>query len=399
MLKKYLVLLAVIFLLITMPGAIYSQENNCDNLSDPSLRLKCLSDLSQQYEQKISDLRGQQRTLASTIKYFDSQIQLATVQIAATEEKLKILNTEIADLSVKIGLLDKTITDVSTILGSRIEATYKRDRIQPFFVFFSSSSFADFLSRVEYLKTAQRHDKDLLFDMQQSKMDYDSQKKLKEEKQAEEEKLKKQLVSQQLALAQQKKSKQQLLEVTKNDEKKFQQLLVATRAEMEAIQSIIAGNGQESKVGDVNEGNKIASIISGASACSTGTHLHFEISQGGAHTNPASFLKGKDVDWSLCGWGGCDNSFGFSGSWEWPMNDRITITQGYGMTAYARSGAYGGSPHTGLDMYADDSSVKTVKNGILYRGSIACGGGTLRYVKVEHRDSNINTYYLHVNYY
>jgi hypothetical protein len=271
--------------------------------------------------------------------------------------------------------------------------------VKPAYLFFSTNNFSELLTRLKYLKAAQQNDRQLLFQLQESKMTYDSQKQLKQEKQREEELLKKKLVAQQKSLDQQKQSKQQLLHLTKNDERKFQQLLASARAEMEAIQSIIAGNGQETKVKDINEGEKIATIIVGSSPCSTGTHLHFEVVPGGAHTNPANYLRQKDVKWELCGWYGCDGSFSFSGSWEWPVNDPITVTQGYGMTAYAKSGAYKGNPHTGLDVLSDDLSVKSVKSGTLYRGSISCGGGILRYVKVVHKDSNINTYYLHVNYF
>ena len=66
------------------------------------------------------------------------------------------------------------------------------------------------------------------------------------------------------------------------------------------------------------------------------------------------------------------------------------------MTGYARTGAYSGGQHTGLDMVSGDSAVKAVKAGTFYQGSIACGGGTLTYAKVKHQGSNIDTYYLHV---
>ena len=125
--------------------------------------------------------------------------------------------------------------------------------------------------------------------------------------------------------------------------------------------------------------------------------MHFEIGNNGVNVNPAGYLKSKEVEWNTCWLGECDQ-FSFSGSWNWPINGKPIITQGYGMTAYAKSGAYGGGPHTGLDMVSGDLAVKAVKNGTLYRGSIGCGGGTLRYVKVE-QDNNIDTYYLHVNYY
>jgi hypothetical protein len=69
------------------------------------------------------------------------------------------------------------------------------------------------------------------------------------------------------------------------------------------------------------------------------------------------------------------------------------------MTYYAANlRYYGGGPHTGLDMINPGNlTVKAVKPGTLFLGSIACGGGTLRYVHVK-QDDNYDTFYLHVNY-
>jgi murein DD-endopeptidase MepM/ murein hydrolase activator NlpD len=219
---------------------------------------------------------------------------------------------------------------------------------------------------------------------------------LKEKKQADLEKLEKTLEVQKIDLAKNKQDKQVLLETTNNDEKKYQQMLQAARAELEAIQSIIAGKGQESEVGSIKKGVQIATIIQGASACSSGTHLHFEVNQGGAHTNPAAYLKSISVKWE----NSPDGSFGFGGSWDWPIDEPVIVTQGYGSTYWSRLGWYGGGPHTGIDIDSDSSSkVKSVADGTLYRGSIACGGGTLRYVRVKNNDGGLDVYYLHINYF
>jgi len=375
---------------------VTEEELNSKN-SDQAAQL--LRDVEKACQDGINNLQGQQKTLASAITFLDNKIYLTTTQIAATEQKLKILAKEIDSLSNKIEVLNKTIAEVSTILSSRIEATYKRGKIKPVYLLFSSQGFSNFLTRLKYLKVAQTNDRQLLYKMEESKLTYDQQKKLKEEKQAEQQTLQTQLVSQKANLAQQKVAKEELLKITKNEEKRYQQLLAAARAEIEALQSIIAGQGDEVKVGDIKEGDKIASIIVGASPCSTGTHLHFEVVKNESHNNPASYLKSISVEWDNCWLGDCDSPFSFSGSWNWPINGKPRITQGYGMTAYARWGAYGGGPHTGIDMVSDDLILKAVKEGTLYRGSIACGGGTLRYVKVEHKDSDVATYYAHVNYY
>ena len=357
--------------------------------------LQDLVDIEEACQKKIENLQGQQKTLASAIGFLNNKVQLTITQITTTEEQLKILVKEIADLSVKINILDSSITDVSAILTSRIEATYKRERIKPVYLFFVSQGFSDFFNRLQYLKAAQLHDRQLLYGMQKSKMNYDSQKDLKKEKQTLQENLKKKLETQKATLAQQKQAKQELLEITKNDEKTFQQLLAATRAEMEAIQAIIAGQGEETKVGDVSQGERIASIIQGVSACSTGTHLHFEMADGKDIKNPFGYLKCVSFNDRSDG-----DNFSCTGSWNWPVDEPVDFHQGFGSdTSFIRSGTAWYDFHTGIDINNPSAKVKAVKDGVLYQGSIACGGGTLRYVKVDHKDSNIDTYYVHVNYY
>lgn len=348
---------------------------------------------------KIEEAQGKQKTLASTISYLNNKIRLTEAEIIQTQTEIGIIEKEVNVLGERISSLDISLDSLSEVLATRVEETYKRMYYKPLFVFFKPEFSSNVLTHLEYLKTLQGNDKKVLYEMEAARENFNQQKNIKEEKQAELENLQQVLGAQKTSLAQQKNGKQDLLNQTKNDEAAFQGMLQKALAELEAIQSIIAGLGKESEAGQINEGDKIATVISGPSACSTGTHLHFEIASGGAHSNPAGYLKQQDVGWDLCGWYGCDNPFSFSGSWNWPMESNIIITQGYGMTAFARSGYYGGNPHSGIDMTASNLSVKAVRGGKLYRGSIACGGGTLRYVRVDHDDSDIDSYYLHVNYY
>ena len=256
-------------------------------------------------------------------------------------------------------------------------------------ILFTSSDLENAVSRFFYLKKAQEADRDLILKLQSAQNNYKKEK-------LDQEDLQKKLESKRLELDRQRKAKANLLELTKNDEKRYQQLLAAALAEIEAIQAIIAGKGTETEVGLVQVGDRIASIIPGASVCSSGGHLHFEVVKDGLHQNPSSFLSPKNVIWD--NWP--DSSFSFTGGWSWPINDPVRITQGYGMTHYAANlRYYGGAPHTGIDMVNnnDDYTVKAAVVGTLYRGSIGCRGGTLKYVHIKQNDS-FDTYYLHVNY-
>lgn len=371
-----------------------SLPDNLDSL-DPKERFDLLQEVAESCSQEIAKLQEKKRTLREQIQYMDSQIQLTNLKINQTISQIEILEAQIEELSQKISVLDQSLNEVSALFINRVIATYKAGKISFLDLFLSSRSFTDFFRRSKYLRAAQMNDRRLLLTMEEIRLNYNQQKEQKEEKQRELETLKDQLARQKADLDRQKKDKEYLLAVTQNDEKRYQDLMARAQAELEAIQAIIAGKGEEEEVGEVKEGEKIATIIAGKSACSTGTHLHFEVRDGDIPRDPANYLSNISVVWDNAP----DAPFSFSGSWRWPADQPVRITQGYGYTFYARvMRYYGGNPHTGIDMVSDNLAVYAVKDGTLYNGSIKCGGGYLRYVRVKHKDSNISTYYLHVNY-
>lgn len=360
--------------------------------------LTCNRGKQQCLEQKIQETQSKSVTLTNTINLLNGQISLQQLQVDLTLAEIKKLETEVADLTQRIKGLGYSLDRLGTVLIERVQAQYKQSRTSPSWQLLGSDSFTDMMMQSRYLSLAQKQTADIMARTETQRIEYDDQKVLKEEKQ--DQLLVKQASLEKLkaTLQVQKKDQQYLLSETKNNEAKYQSELAKTMAELQAIQSIIAGGGSETKVRDVKQGESIASIIQGESTCSTGTHLHFEVTKDGTHRNPADFLKSTDITWK----NSPDGSFGFSGSWDWPVDNAALITQGYGMTYYARvMRAYGGAPHTGIDMVSKTSgasSIKAVRDGTLYRGSISCKGGLLRYVKVDHKNDAEDTYYLHVNY-
>lgn len=348
-------------------------------------------------ENKVAELNKQGKTLALQITLMNNQIKLTELRIESTEQLIAKLEDDITLLGGKVDILEKRLKEVSEILLNRIIVSYKVGNVNAVQLVFASNGFADYISRAKYIQVAQEHDRKLLFEMEQTKRNYNNQKDVFQLKQDEQEKLKNQLEKLSQDLAQQKKDKEVLLEVTKNDEKRYQDLLAKARAEQSAILRILAGGGTVAQVGPIKEGAYISSTIAGPSACSSGNHLHFEVVKDGQHQNPADYLKGV----SLIFESGVV-AFSPGGSWPWPVDEPVRINQEYGMTYWARIGWYGGGPHTGIDIFPKDlpvsisAPVKAVKDGTLYRGSIACGGGTLKFARVDQADG-IQTYYLHIN--
>jgi len=387
MAKKITLLLIFIFSLL-FSQSVYSQQNAGD-----------VAKKIEEYQQKLNQLTQQRNTLSSEIQYMTLQINLTSLKIQETEEKIISTQKEIEILSSRIKGLDTALSHLSKLLLKKVVEGYKNKPISFFDILFDSQNANDFISRVKYLKTAQANNQKLLVQVQETKLNFEEQKGLREEKQVELNKLETQLNRQRDDLDNQKAAKQKLLNVTQNDERVYQRLLEQARAEYAAIQGIISGAGTETKLREVKRGENIASIIPGASCNSSGGHLHFIVQEGGTVLNPFNYLK--SVDYSNCSGSACGSSdgdsFNPSGSWNWPLNPAIELEQGYGNTWAARNTWVGRiySFHNGIDINGSSNSVLSVAEGELYRGSYSVGCA-LPYMKLVHKDSNIVTFYLHV---
>lgn len=342
---------------------------------------ECSGDLSQRiacYESNIKTLSNSSKTLSSQISQFDAQIRLTTLKISQTEEQISLLSGRIDQLEGSLGSLTNAYSE-------RVVETYKIGRVgDPFFLLISSSNLNEVFTRYSYLKKIQEADKSLLDRLQKAQDSY------KEEKISQED-LQSKLESQQKQLNTQKLSKKLLLDQTKNDEKKYQSLLSQALAEKSAIErALVSGT----KVGPVKVGDAIALVgNSGYPGCSTGKHLHFEVRKNGSWTDPNPYLQSKTVNDEQIG--GTANTG--SGSWPWPIQDTVRVTQHYGSTPYSWRYSYSGGIHTGIDMVSTSSDViRAPADGNLFKSSQSCGASsTINIAYIEHNDGII-TLYLHV---
>jgi len=192
---------------------------------------------------KVSELQEKRKTLNGEIQYMDSQIKLTALRINETLGQINFLEAQIKDLSKRIGILDASLNEVSVLFINRVVATYKSGRVSFLDFLFSSRSFADFFQRAKYLQAVQANDRRTLLAMEEIRSNYDQQKIKKEEKQKELKGLKDKLAKQKADLDQQKESKKRLLLLTKNDEKKYQRLLVQAKTELNALRSFALSRG------------------------------------------------------------------------------------------------------------------------------------------------------------
>ena len=399
---KKLIFLSIIFLIPVFIQASFAQSPSPTPTAPTSTSVnipecaeqKLSTDQCIEYlKNKINEKEGEKKTLASQIAVMDNQVKLTEYQIASTEEEITNLTLDIDTTTKKISGLEISLNNLIEVLINRIVATYEVGTIQPLGILLTSTDASDFISRLNYLKRAQEHDKRIIYQTQQAKVDYANQKNIFEQKKLKVEILKKQLEAYTKKLEEDKKSKQALLEVTKNDEARYQRLLQQAQAE----RAIVFGGGTDTYLRDVNQGDSIGSLASKSVSpgCSTGAHLHFEIQKNGSAQDPNGYLKSANYSYSYS-----SESYGYygtinpTGDLPWPLNEPITINQGYGSHGYAKT-FYSSGSHAGIDMDSSSSTVKSIKAGKLYGGSYSCTNGKLYYAKVVH-DDGLTTWYLHM---
>lgn len=223
--KLRLILLSLfifVFPLLLPKGTVYVAQTE---------REKELQTQIEQYQKEIDRLKVQQNTLNNQIAQFDAQIKLTELRIDQTEEKMNLLGGRIDSLEVSLQSLTEAFT------GRAVE-TYKMARVgnDPVSLVATSSDLTLAVSRFNYLQRIQSADRELLIRLQKAQNSYKEQKTDLEGLQAE-------LEGQRKNLASQKTSKNNLLQVTKNDEKKYQQLLSDAKAQLAAFRRFVTSQG------------------------------------------------------------------------------------------------------------------------------------------------------------
>ncbi len=234
-LKKILKNLSLVFfiLLFIFSPQVFGQDSTKQDLEKKI----------NEYQSKLTELRQQKNTLSSQIQYMDTQIYLTNLKIQQTEEKINTLTKEIENLESRIVGLDDSLNYLSKLLIEKIVQSYKQREITLFNLFFDSNNASNLIQKIKYVKSVRDTNQKLLIQVQQTKLNFEEQKKLREEKKKELDNLTTVLARQKIDLASQKTAKQRLLAETQNSEVVYQQLLTQARAQLASLSNFVRSQG------------------------------------------------------------------------------------------------------------------------------------------------------------
>lgn len=252
LMKKASIQLISIALMLIMPiGYIMAVSPTPAENTSSSNELEEWKRKKEEAERKLEETLEQKNTLSSQIEYMDTQIYLTELKTKETEAIIEKTQNEIDTLDTRISGLDSSLDGLSRTLLDRIADNYKQRNVSFIEYFFDSQSANDFFGKVKYRKTAQENNQKLLFQVQQTKSNFQEQKDLRQRKKDELAKLQDILDVQKVELQSQQEQKEQLLEVTQNDEATYRQLITEAERQIDSFRSFVQTTG----VGTISAGS------------------------------------------------------------------------------------------------------------------------------------------------
>jgi len=350
-----------------------------------------------------------QLSLEDKISYMERQItqtqnliKSLEVEIAAHNMEIKLLEKDIQDKEDAVALMKQEISVLEDTVHKRITESYKYSHLSAFDLFLDSKSFSNILRKTKYLITTRSQDIASLEDYAQKatalkreeeflsnqKADLEVKQEAilaeKNELAAQNSNLESQVAEKNSLLAQSQAKSAELLSALRENK--------ALQAQLDAaiIAWINAHMDQVVNSGPVARGSIIGSIYPGASACSTGSHLHFGIDSKtsgtfSANVDPfAGYLvwgAGSGIISRIDGW---NYPYVTSNMYQVPVAGTVIMTQDY----------HGGRA---IDLSRPNGSanapVLAAYGGTLYRGTDSCNQS---YAIVVQNDGK-RTIYVHLN--
>lgn len=330
-------------------GGAMAAEDLRGEIESKNQEIKRLEDEAERYRSALGDVERTADSLANQIQAIDLALRRVDANIRVTSAKISRTNLEIRELAENIGEKERSIERSRGELGRLLGALAESDSESPLEILMKNETISGFFISVDALLGVQRDLQAVLRDLRAGREELKDRKTKAEQKRLELASLAEDLADQKALQTEERRQRSTLLQETRNQERRYQELLADVERRRDLLQQ------------------EINSLESGLTAVFDRANL------------PAPG----------------------SGTLGWPLPAPIFVTQYFGNTAFARSGGYSGKGHNGIDLRA------TVGTPIFAaeRGTVRAVGDTDtacrrasygRWILIDH-ENNLTTLVAHLS--
>lgn len=308
-------------------------------IQEKTEEIKKLEQESAKYKENLDKTKETKNTLKNQISVLTNEINNLNLNVRKTQAQISETDLMIDLLGQDIVKKSNELVESKKQMSQVLRLLYEHDKKNLLAMVLSSKTFSQALNQQEYLNSLNGEITSYFEKVNNLKSSLEDSKKSQEDKKTSLDELKDRLNDQKEIVVMQAGKKNELLKETKNQEVEYQKILSNLDKQRKSI---------EEEIGK------------------------FEVE-----------LQ-KAIDKSKLPVG--------KGILKYPV-DNIRLTQNYGMTSYAKSGAYNGSIHNGIDFGGPvGTPVKSADNGEVVgvgdNGRYAYG----KWISIKHENGLVTLY-------
>ena len=160
------VVLPVLLLCSLCLTSIYV-DGSQNNKTSTDEKLEDIQNQIEDAENKLDEYNDQKETLQNDLKELNANLQSLANDINTLEGKIADKQTEIKTISAELDDATKLAESQQETMMARIQFMYEQGNVSLLETLFTSTSFSDFLNRVEYVSYINAYDKKKLEEYQQ----------------------------------------------------------------------------------------------------------------------------------------------------------------------------------------------------------------------------------------
>lgn len=245
-------------LILFLAGILFSQSFGWSSAESTEDKIKALEEKAENYRRLIEIKKQQQGTLANQLSIMEAEDKKLETEIDIKKDELGTVTGQIERLDGQIAEYEKSIQSQRVVLGNLIRSYYENKRGQSVIELLAEDNFYAVLQKEDGVLQTEERLKEVVDNINALKKKLEEERQVQKTKQDELKMITGQLEDKNAKLESTKLQKKTLLEETRGEEAKYQQLLAKVEKQKEELLNIdelsIAGGLSASDYAKPTEG-------------------------------------------------------------------------------------------------------------------------------------------------